>query len=196
MIDSTDVLSVLKIVYSIYALVAISIVARFAMAITKSVKNKWYPSTKAFWIYVAALVVLGTGLHFFTYGMVPWVAVDLERDNISADKSFDITFEKHQMTFSESPMRVACGEAVVFNAMSKDLTYGFGIFRQDNSMVAQMQVVPQSRNDLMWKFNKNGTYNVRSTEYSGPAGARMIAKNALVVTGCDADDISSMKGEK
>ncbi len=196
MIDSTDVLSALKIVYTIYALVAISIVARCAMAIAKTAKTKWYPSTKAFWIYVTTLVVLGSGLHFFTYGMVPWVAVDLERANITADKSFEISFEKHQMTFSESPMRVTCGEAIVFNAMSKDLTYGFGIFRQDNSMVAQMQVVPQSRNDLMWKFNKNGTYNVRSTEYSGPAGAKMFEKNALVVTGCDVDDIASMRGEK
>ena len=196
MIDSTDVLSLLKIVYTIYALVAVSIVARFGMAITKTAKTKWYPSTKVFWAYVAALVVLGTGLHFLTFGVVPWVAVDLERANITADKSFDITFEKHQMTFSENPMLIPCGEAVVFNATSKDLTYGFGIFRQDNSMVTQMQVVPQSRNDLMWKFKKNGTYNVRSTEYSGPAGAKMIAKNALVVSGCDAEDISSMGGEK
>ena len=52
-----------------------------------------------------------------------------------------------------------------------------------------MQVVPQSRNDLMWTFGKNGTYYIRSTEYSGPKGAKMLARNAIVVTGCDQDDL-------
>jgi cytochrome c oxidase subunit 2 len=84
---------------------------------------------------------------------------------------------------------VECGEHVVFNATSNDLTYGFGIFRADHTMVAQMQVVPQSKNDLMWKFEKNGTYYVRSTEYSGPKGARMVARDAIVVTGCDRNDL-------
>ena len=196
MIDSSDVLFVLKIVYTIYAFIAILIVARFAITITRTAKTKWYPSTKAFWTYVALLTALGTGLHFFTYGAIPWVAVDLERADSTPDKSFDITFEKHTMTFSKSPMQIACGEAVVFNATSKDLTYGFGIFRQDNTMVAQMQVVPKSRNDLMWRFSKNGTYSVRSTEYSGPKGARMIAKDALVVTGCEVDDTGFKGGAK
>jgi cytochrome c oxidase subunit 2 len=59
-------------------------------------------------------------------------------------------------------------------------------------MVAQMQVVPQSRNDLMWKFDRNGTYYIRSTEYSGPKGATMIAKDALVVTGCEQDDVRAV----
>ena len=79
-----------------------------------------------------------------------------------------------------------------FNAISNDLTYGFGIFRADHTLVAQMQVVPQSRNDLMWQFGKNGTYYVRSTEYSGPKGAKMIAKDAIVVTGCDEDDVPAV----
>ena len=79
---------------------------------------------------------------------------------------------------------------------SKDLTYGFGIFRQDHTLVTQMQVVPDSRNDLMWKFGKNGTYYIRSTEYSGPKGAHMFVEDAVVVSGCDVDDTRSMKKGK
>jgi len=45
----------------------------------------------------------------------------------------------------------------------------------------------------MWKFQKNGTYYVRSTEYSGPKGARMVAQNAIVVTGCDQDDVAAVE---
>ena len=141
---------------------------------------------------MAVLVVIGTGLHFLTYSAVPWVPIDLNRADIKADRAFDITYENHQMSFSSLPMQVGCGEHVVFNATSNDLTYGFGIFRTDHTLVAQMQVVPQSKNDLMWKFEKNGTYYVRSTEYSGPKGAKMMAKNALVVTGCDQDDVRAV----
>jgi len=138
-------------------------------------------------------VVVGTGLHFLTYNAVPWVPIDLNRANIKADKVFDITYEDHQMNFSSFPMQVGCGEHVIFNATSNDLTYGFGIFRANHTMAAQMQVVPQSKNDLMWKFEKNGTYYIRSTEYSGPKGAKMVAPNALVVTGCEQDDVHAVE---
>jgi len=96
------------------------------------------------------------------------------------------------MSFSSFPMQVGCDDHVVFNATSNDLTYGFGIFRADHTLVAQMQVVPQSRNDLMWQFGKNGTYYVRSTEYSGPKGAKMVALDAIIVAGCDQDDVRAV----
>ena len=44
----------------------------------------------------------------------------------------------------------------------------------------------------MWKFDRNGTYYIRSTEYSGPKGARMIAKDAIIVSGCDRDDVRAV----
>ena len=141
---------------------------------------------------IVILVLVGTGLHLLTYNAVPWVPIDLKRANIEPNAVFDIAYEDHQMSFSSFPMQVGCGEHVVFNAISNDLTYGFGIFRADHTMVAQMQVVPQSRNDLMWKFDRNGTYYIRSTEYSGPKGAKMVAKDALVVTGCDQDDVRAV----
>ena len=193
MADSIDVLATLKLVYGIYAFIAISLIAWFGYRITKPKDHDAGAKPAIFWTYVAVLAVVGTGLHFLTYSAVPWVPIDLNRANIEADATFDITYEDHQMSFSSFPMQVGCGEHVVFNAVSNDLTYGFGIFRADHTMVAQMQVVPQSRNDLMWKFEKNGTYYVRSTEYSGPKGARMIAQNAVVVAGCDQDDVHAVE---
>jgi len=64
---------------------------------------------------------------------------------------------------------------------SEDLTYGFGLFREDNSMLFQMQVVPGHKNDVIWHFDRPGVYSIRSTEYSGPRGARMIVKDAVEV---------------
>ena len=192
MADSIDVLATLKLVYGIYAFIAISLIGWFGYRITKPKDDDTGAKPALFWTYVAVLAVVGTGLHFLTYSAVPWVPIDLNRADIKADAVFDITYENHQMSFSSFPMQVGCGEHVVFNATSNDLTYGFGIFRTDHTMVAQMQVVPQSRNDLMWRFEKNGTYYVRSTEYSGPKGAKMVAHNAIVVSGCDLDDVRAV----
>ena len=192
MADSIDVLATLKLVYGMYAFIAISLIAWFGYRITKPKNDDAGAKPALFWTYIVVLVVVGTGLHFLTYSAVPWVPIDLNRANISADEVFDITYEDHQMTFSNLPMQVGCGEYVVFNAVSNDLTYGFGIFRADHTLVAQMQVVPQSRNDLMWRFEKNGTYYVRSTEYSGPKGAQMVAQDAIVVAGCDQDDVRAV----
>ena len=192
MADSIDVLATLKLVYGIYGLMAISLIGWFGYRITKPKDDDAGAKPALFWTYVVVLVVIGTGLHFLTYNAVPWVPIDLKRANIEPDAVFQITYEDHEMSFSTFPMEVGCGEYVVFDATSNDLTYGFGIFRADHTMVAQMQVVPQSRNDLMWKFDKNGTYYIRSTEYSGPKGARMVARNAIVVTGCARDDVRAL----
>ncbi len=191
MADSVDVLDTLKLVYTIYCLAAISLIAWYGYRITKEGPvNIVKPAI--FWTYVTVLIVLGTGLHFLTYSVVPWVPIDLDRANIKAEKTFKITYKDHKIILDENPMMVPCGKKVIFDAYSEDLTYGFGIFRQNHTMVTQMQVVPDNGNDLMWEFNKNGTYYIRSTEYSGPKGAQMIVKNAVVVTGCKEDDQYSM----
>ena len=192
MADSLDVLSALKLVYTIYAIVAISLIAWYAYRITQEGVVK--PAKKGiFWTYVVTLVVMGTGLHFLTFNLVPWVPMDLDRANIKAEKTFKIVYEDHVITLDENPMEVPCGKYVVFDAYSNDLTYGFGIIRKDHTLVTQMQVVPDNGNDLMWIFHKNGTYDIRSTEYSGPKGAHMVVENAVVVTGCQIDDTNSMK---
>ena len=192
MVDSLDVLSTLKIVYTIYAIVAISLIAWYAYRITQ--KGEVKPASKGiFWTYVVTLIVMGTGLHFLTFNLVPWVPMDLDRANIKAEKTFRIDYKDHVITLDENPMKVPCGKYVVFDAYSADLTYGFGIIRKDHTLVTQMQVVPDNGNDLMWIFHKNGTYDIRSTEYSGPKGAHMVVENAVVVTGCQTDDVNSMK---
>ncbi len=67
-------------------------------------------------------------------------------------------------------------------ATSTDVTYGFGVFRPDHTMVFQMQVLPGRENSILWKFDQPGTYDVRSTEYSGPRHSEMYVPNAIRVT--------------
>jgi cytochrome c oxidase subunit 2 len=137
-----------------------------------------------FYSFVTMLVILGISLHIITYNTIPWSPMDLNRKDITPDKIVNITVEKHKFTLPVEKIIINCHDKVLFNVTSKDLTYGFGLFRPDNSMVFQMQVIPGHTNDILWQFEKPGIFTIRSTEYSGPEGVFMIEKDAVQVIGC------------
>ncbi len=180
MVDSEVVLNGQAIAYTIYAIVIIIFMFAFGYMLTKKGKAGVL-KTSLFTALVVFLTVLGVSLHLTTNLTIPWVELDLNRHSITPDKVFNISVADHKFKFPSEEIVIKVDEIVQFNVVSEDLTYGFGIFRQNHSMVCQMQVVPGSRNDLMWKFEKAGIYNVRSTEYSGPKGHNMIVKNIIKV---------------
>jgi cytochrome c oxidase subunit 2 len=154
--------------------------AWFSYRVTKSGKHsKVKPAL--FYSFVAFLVVLGVSLHIITYETIPWSPIDLNRSAYTPDKIFHITVDKHKFILPSEKMVVKCNELVLFDVKSDDLTYGFGVFRQDNSMVFQMQVIPRHKNDVLWKFTSPGLYTIRSTEYSGPRGVSMVEKDVIEV---------------
>ncbi len=183
MVDSALVLKGQTIAYSLYCLVIILVMLWFAMRITKTGNGKNKVKPVLFYTFVAFLTILGVSLHIITYNTIPWAEMDLNRHEITADKSFQIFVEDHEFILPEEEMLVNVGEIVEFDVTSRDLTYGFGLFRQDNSMLFQMQVVPGHRNDILWKFLKPGIYTIRSTEYSGPKGVAMVEKDVVHVVG-------------
>jgi len=180
---SLEVLKFHWVVYTIYATLIISVIAWFAYNLTREEKAK--PLVRIpFYGFIAFLVAGGVGHHIFTYNTMPWVSEDIVRHEIKPDKTFKIEIAKHQFHMP-AKMEIKKGEKVLFDAYSSDLVYGFGLFRQDGSMAAQMQVNPGSKNDLLWTFNECGEFDVRSTEYAGPEGNSMFVKKAVIVTGCD-----------
>lgn len=185
MVDSSMVLWGQAIVYTLYALAVLLVVGAFAYKVTHSGKSTAVRPI-VFYGFAGLLVVVGVSLHLVTYNTIPWAALDLQRDGATPDKVFAISVQDHEFSLPSRRLLIDCGDTVQFDVTSHDLTYGFGLFRQDNSMLFQMQVVPGHRNDLLWKFEKNGVYSIRSTEYSGPRGAQMIVPNAVEVTGCTA----------
>lgn len=98
------------------------------------------------------------------------------------DKRVAVEFEDYEMAIPPQGIEVKAGEFVEFVAISKDVTYGFGAFRPDGRLVFQMQVIPGYENKILWKFDAPGTYDVRSTEYSGPRHPEMFVKGAIHVT--------------
>lgn len=188
MVDSNTVLWGQTIIYTCYCLAIIAVVGWFAMRITKPAGAKPTVPPKLFYGFVAFLVVTGVSLHLVTYNTIPWVKADLHGAEVSAANTFEISVADHEFTLPADQLEVPCGEQVKFSVTSTDLTYGFGLIRSNNSLVMQMQVVPGHANDLIWTFDRNGVYSIRSTEYSGPEGYDMVVPGAVRVTGCDEDD--------
>ena len=180
MVDSTLVLWGQTLAYSAYCIAIILVMGWFRWRVTSDGK-----ATKVkpvyFYSFVAFLTILGVSLHIITSKTIPWVETDLHRSKIKADKVFNISVENHEFKMPMEKLIIKTGEQVLFDVTSHDLTYGFGIFRQDNSMVFQMQVVPGHKNDILWQFVKPGLYSIRSTEYSGPKGINMVLKDAVRV---------------
>jgi len=180
MVDSKMVLFGQTLGYTVYAIIIILLVGWFGWRLTHAGKPKVI-KPGLFYAFVAVLAVLGFSLHITTSLTIPWVKPDLDRDSVQADRSFSINVAGHAFELPTERMVARVGETVRFDVSSADLTYGFGVFRPDNSMVFQMQVVPGHRNDVLWTFTEPGLYTVRSTEYSGPKGVAMVVKDALEV---------------
>ncbi len=183
MVDSALVLKGQTIAYTLYCSVIILLMLWFGTRLTKKGKSESKVKPALFYTFVAFLTVLGVSLHIITYNTIPWSEMDLNRHEITPDKTFSITVANHEFLLPEEEMIINTGDIVVFDVTSKDLTYGFGLFRQDNSMLFQMQVVPGHRNDIMWRFVNPGVYTIRSTEYSGPKGIAMIEEDVVKVIG-------------
>lgn len=180
MIDSNVVLTGQTIAYTLYVLVIMILMGWFTFKVTRTGKSSIIKPT-LFYSFVGLLLVIGVSLHIITYNTIPWASMDLNRDGIKPDKVFNIRVENHQFYLPSEKLIIQTGETVLFNVSSNDLTYGFGLFRNDNSMVFQMQVIPGHQNDILWKFDTPALYSIRSTEYSGPKGNDMIVKNAVQV---------------
>jgi cytochrome c oxidase subunit 2 len=180
MVDSKVVLFGQTLGYTLFSIAIILVVLWIARGLTRKGKGGGVKPA-FFFTFVALLTVLGVSLHLITMKTIPWVEPDLHRARIQPDKVVNIQVENHEFLLPKERIVVHVGEMVLFDVRSADLTYGFGVFRPDNTMVFQMQVVPGHKNDVLWEFVEPGLYTIRSTEYSGPKGVGMIVEDAIQV---------------
>ncbi len=186
--NSIELLAFHNVAYTIYAALIISVIAWFGYNLTR--KDAKSVVRIPFYGYIAFLVAGGVGHHIFTYNTIPWVSQDIMRHEIKPDATYNFEIKNHKWTLPADKITIQCGQTVEFNVKSHDLVYGFGLFRQDGTLVMQMQVNPGSKNDLFWTFNHNGIFDLTSTEYSGPGqytedGKDLMRVNKYVeVVGC------------
>ncbi|MFZ5916424.1 MAG: hypothetical protein ACOYZ7_05805 [Chloroflexota bacterium] len=112
--------------------------------------------------------------------LVPWQKW-LLWSKATPDQRVAIEVENYEFKLPEGGIEVKANEYIEFTVTSKDVTYGFGVFRPDGTMVFQMQVLPGYENRIIWKFDEPGAYDVRSTEYSGPRHSEMFVPGVIRV---------------
>jgi len=133
-----------------------------------------------FWLGVLAVVFLLVNVITLS-PLVPWQEWMLWSRPTPA-QTVSVEFGDYETGLPPEGVEVQVGEFVEFVATSSDVTYGFGVFRQDGTMVFQMQVVPGHENRMVWRFDETGIYDVRSTEYSGPRHSDMLVVDAIRVS--------------
>jgi cytochrome c oxidase subunit 2 len=155
--NSVELLAFHNVAYTIYAFIIISIIAWFGYNLTRKEKAKSVVRIP-FYTYIAFLVAGGVGHHIFTYNTIPWVSEDITRHEIKPDATYHFEIAKHKWKLPQKQITIECGKRVMFDVVSHDLVYGFGLFRQDGSLVLQMQVNPGSKNDILWTFIADTLY--------------------------------------
>jgi cytochrome c oxidase subunit 2 len=113
--------------------------------------------------------------------LVPWQEW-LFWSEPTPDRTARVEFADYEIQLPAEGIEAQVGEYVEFVATTADVTYGLGVFRPDNTLVFQMQVLPGRENRIIWKFDQPGSYAIRSTEYSGPRHSEMYVQNAIRVT--------------
>jgi len=130
------------------------------------------------WLYI--LIVIFVIVNAVTLSsLIPWQTWQLWQKP-TPSQVVNVAYDNYIITM-DTPVEIKAGEYVQFAATSSDVTYGFGVFRKDHSMVFQMQVLPGRTNTITWKFDESGMYDVRSTEYSGPKHSDMFVPDAIEV---------------
>lgn len=132
-------------------------------------------------LWLGFLILIAITFNAITISpLVPWLEWKLWNPP-APDQRFTIEMENYEIRLPQKPMEIKTNQFIQFVVTSKDVTYGFGVFRPDGTLVFQMQVLPNYENKFLWKFDTPGTYDIRSTEYSGPKHPQMYLKDAIRV---------------
>lgn len=170
----------LKGSYSVMVITVCSVMWHYVRGLTSGPASLLPAKTK-FYAWIGFLVAISIALHVLTSWQVPWVAWELQRTRLNPDREVALTVKGHQFSLPGNGIRIGKGEMVRFRVRSEDLTYGFGVFRENGRMEFQMQIVPGHDNTIIWVFSEPGLYSIRSTEYAGPQTWAMYAKNVIDV---------------
>lgn len=135
---------------------------------------------KRWLIFLFSVAIIGNLL--FLSPLLPSIRYTLYEREVAM--TVVIEMRDYKFILPEKPIKIPLNVPVEFVVVSDDLVYGFGVFRKDGTLVFQMQVVPKPHiNRIVWVFEEPGTYDIRSTEYSGPMHPWMYVSDAILVVG-------------
>ena len=141
MVDSSVVLAGQTAAYTLYVLAVMAVMVWFALRVTRAGAR---PQARPL-PYVRRIPggLRRVAAHHYVQHD-PVGPIDLNRAEITPDRVYTITVQDHKFTLPAERLVARVNEKVLFDVRSMDLTYGFGLFREDHSMVCQMQVLPDT----------------------------------------------------
>jgi cytochrome c oxidase subunit II len=85
-----------------------------------------------------------------------------------------------QFAWTISPPRVRAGLKTRIEVRSADVNHAFGLYDPSETLVKQVNVLPGLTQDVVFTFNKPGTWTVRCLEFCGVD--HHLMQNVLRVT--------------
>jgi len=131
-------------------------------------------------IWLVFLILIAVTFNTVTLVAVPWQKWTFW-STPEPTKEFYIRISNYTIYLPPDGIIVKVNEPVKFIVTSDDVSYGFGVFDSDGTLIFQMQVLPKYNNTIIWIFEEPGNYTVRSTEYSGPKHIYMVVPDAIKV---------------
>ncbi len=117
-----------------------------------------------FAIAVAALgVLLLATLAFIPYG-----------DTAAADGQQAVAVDGAQFAWTIDPSVVTAGTPVRFRVTASDVNHGFAVYDADNTMLFQIQAVPDHPSHIVYTFDEPGVYQVVCLEFCGVKHHEML----------------------
>jgi cytochrome c oxidase subunit 2 len=118
-----------------------------------------------FAIAVAALgALLLATLPFIPYG-----------DNAASAGQQTVAVGSAQFAWTIEPSTVQAGVPVRFTVTAADVNHGFAVYNDDNTMLFQIQAVPEHSSDIVYTFKKPGRYQVVCLEFCGVKHHEMLS---------------------
>lgn len=87
-----------------------------------------------------------------------------------------VDVEAFQFGWDISETQFQVGEPVEFHVTTEDVTHGFGIYDEENNLIAQTQAMPEYTNEVYITFDEPGVYDVLCLEYCGLAHYQMVSQ--------------------
>lgn len=174
------VTTIIGILYAVYIILVVSIMALFVYDLVSGKRAKPIINI-SLEVWIVFLIIMAVVFHLTTYFKLPWVKWEFMGKNLIPAKEVVIDIKDYQFLLPEDPITLEADKPIKFSVTSQDVTYGFGVFREDGTLVFQIQVVPAHVNEITWIFHEIGKYTVRSTEYSGPENWKMVLKDIILV---------------
>jgi cytochrome c oxidase subunit 2 len=85
-----------------------------------------------------------------------------------------VDVEGVQFAWLTDPGEARAGVPVRFRVTARDVNHGFGVYDEDDTLLVQVQAVPDHPTEIEYTFHEPGRYQIVCMEFCGVDHARML----------------------